>query len=327
MSFIKRAAILTFIVYTGLVSTVRSLLAAGDDSGKASSSNGDNVSTVFTDSKLNSGISSSSTDNADADSISLYRLPSATNRSYLVGLRATEKGSNVCLGVLVKPQVVLSANCHMMVNNKEKASGKVKETKRSYNMLVASIGNRYPQDNVYGENIKIASWVRHPAYRAKTYRYNLIVFYLAAESSMTPIRLVNTAITDLLTEGSPAVMMGWPDLDENPFLTLMDATFYGQTPCASILTAEHNLGLDDSNLCVMPKKERHKCGLSRGTPLIVIQQGQEVLAGLLNFNFGCGHPEMPIMFSRMEGRQFNWVYYAANQPWEPSWPDNPTFLW
>lgn len=110
--------------------------------------------------------------------------------------------------------------------------------------------------------------------------------------------------------------------------TTIDATFYGQTPCASVLKSEHNLGLDDSNVCAIPKKASNACGLSVGTPLIVNQNVLERLAGLLNFNFGCGHSGMPIVFSCMAGRQFNWVSVATQQPYEPAWPESQqTSMW
>lgn len=337
MNFVKRTAILAFVSF-GLLSAAQSIGNDSDSSNSGatlwadedSSSRSGAVGASFSGSELDtltSGFSSSSIENAVSDSISLYTLPSATNRSYLVGLRKTYKSTNVCLGVLIAPKVVISANCPMLVNGKSIASGEVDDSKNSYNMLVASIGNRYPSDDAYGEGNQIAAWVRHQGYRAKTYRYNIYVFYLVAETSMTPIQLADSSSGDPMADGIPAVMMGWPDMDETPFLNVMDATFYSQTRCAKVLKSEHNLGLDDSNVCVMPKKLRNACGLSYGTPLIINQNGQERLAGLLNFNFACDHPKMPIMFSRMAGKQYNWIAFAAQHPWIPSWPKTHSWLW
>lgn len=91
------------------------------------------------------------------DSISLYTLPSARNRSYLVGLRATPDGPNICLGALVQRRFVITSNCMVTINKKLSAETGYIDTLHTsdYNIAYASIGNRYRSGTKYGEVIPI----------------------------------------------------------------------------------------------------------------------------------------------------------------------------
>lgn len=244
------------------------------------------------------------------ESVSLYTLPSATNRSYLVGLRGTPKGSNICLGALIKPGVVVSSNCPMLVNHVGAAQGTI-SSKNKHNILYASIGNRYQSDTAYGETIKIKSWIRDQSYRPKTNAFSIYIFYLEKKSSYAPIQLSGSSI-DPMAEGKTATMLGWSSNGFPPFLTLTAVTFYGQTRCADLLKSELKLELNDCNVCIISRKITDACGISHGSPLITTQNGQEVLLGLLNFSYGCGRTDMPSVFTRLTGKSYSWVLKYAS---------------
>lgn len=113
--------------------------------------------------------------------------------------------------------------------------------------------------------------------------------------------------------------MGWTSSGSKPFLTLVDGTFYGQTPYAEKLKDLDRMALDDSNVCTMGKKRgvydpvkstlynTGACYLLRGSPLVMMQNGEEVLVGLLNFTDGCRLPHYPSVFARLTHKQYHWV--------------------
>lgn len=257
---------------------------------------------------------STSTASSDAnDTISLYTLSQAPNQTYLVGLRATPRGSNICVGALIGKNSVVTSHCPMLVNNKEKHKGVVNSDKNSYNILYASIGNRYRQEDSYGEVIKIYGWMRHPSYNYKTNAYSVSVFMLQKKTELKPV-LLGSASDDDLNEGRPTTTMGWANGGLSPFLSFVNMQFYGQTPCARIL----GIGgwkLDDSNVCTIPATTKDACKLQPGSPLIIEQGGKIRLVGVMNFNYACGRTDMPVVYSRMTGKQYDWIMMVAGLSW------------
>lgn len=248
-----------------------------------------------------------------SNDIALYTIPQAPNRTYLVGLRATPKGNNICVGALIGSNSVVTSHCPMIVNGKAKQKGVVNSDKNSYNIQYASIGNRYRNGDSYGQVIKIYGWIRHPNYNAKTDAYSVSVFVLAQKTTLKPIPL-GSASDDDLNEGQPTTTMGWVHDGVSAFLYVVNMQFYGQTPCAKIL----GIGgwkLDDSNVCTIPAKSTDACQLEPGSPLIIDQGGEERLVGVMNFNYACGSTNMPIVYSRMADKQYDWIMMVAGLSW------------
>lgn len=194
----------------------------------------------------------------------------------------------------------------MRVNNVMSSLNKhnFDSAKNSYNILYASIGNRYRNGNNYGEVIKFASWQRYPKYNAKSAAYSFYLFKLETKSSQEPIMLGSSLNGDM-DEGKPAMTMGWSNGSVYSLaLHLSDMKFFGQTPCAKILKQELGLALPDTNVCAISPSSEAACSLIHGSPLTFTKNGREFLLGLLNYSYGCGRTDMPSVFTRLVSRQY-----------------------
>lgn len=118
-----------------------------------------------------------------------------------------------------------------------------------------------------------------------------------------------------MDEGLPALTMGWFQSQRSPFLQLINMTFFGQTPCAEMYKHQLGLALDDSNVCAIGKLPSDACATIHGSPLVRMEDGKEVLVGLLNFSWGCNRSDMPSVFSRVKNEPYYWVGRYTNLDW------------
>lgn len=229
------------------------------------------------------------------------------NKSYLVGLRATPEGVNVCLGALIAHRIVISSNCVLMMNNKaSKQTGDIDTSVNTYNILYASIGSPYNSGTGRGEIIRIVDWKRHERFAPKTYAFSLFLFRLEKTSTYKHIPLSSSEDTNM-GEGIQVITLGWSTSGNKPFLQLVNMTFFDQTPCSRILKVMQSAALDDSNVCTKAQKNSDACYLMHGSPLILSQDGKEVLVGLLNFSYECRFSNEPSVFARIAHSQYHWV--------------------
>lgn len=237
------------------------------------------------------------------------------NKSYLIGLLATPQGTNVCLGTLIAHRIVLSSNCILKENNKQmKRIGDIDTSTNTYNILYASIGSRYDAGTGRGELLRIVSWKRHERFAAKTNAFSFSIFKLEKASTYRQIPLSSSDDTNM-DEGLQATSMGWASKGATPFLQLVNMTFFGQTPCVSVLKAMHGLKLDDSNVCVKAQTSSGACNLMHGSPLVMTQDGKEVLVGLLNFSYECKFGNEPSVFAPIAHSQYHWVRKNIGLEW------------
>lgn len=248
------------------------------------------MATEVTAAEANSSVirdSSSGSSSAEAiPSISMY---STSNRNYLAGIRTTTKSINMCVGVLVAPQYVLTAHCEP--NEQFKGATRLAPgvEKPSTDYQYVSLGPHYDSSSSAVETIKIESWMRHPNYNEKTEENNYYLFKLATASKMTPV-MIEPGSGAYVADDTEVTVLSWPDTDHTPISTTM--WIVNQDECKQYIR------IFTSTVCTVAYGSMDACKMNNGSPLITTINGLDILIGVMNYNNGCG-TRYPTVFNRV----------------------------
>lgn len=211
-----------------------------------------------------------------------YRASDLNIRSYLVGLRNSASDANYCAGVLVAPSYVLTSNlCVPSLHSHA----------YPWKQQWASIGSIFKDDTSMGEQRRVLNLTPHPQYNKATRENDFLLLQLLQPSSKTPVVLPE-ADSNIFIYGKTAIALGWGTNAIDVSTTTM--SYVGAQDCTQTQPP-----VFASQQCAVGAKSTDAYDINEGSPLIMTQNGKDVLVGIVSNNAGCDQTNVPALLSRV----------------------------
>lgn len=248
--------------------------------------------TLSTDSLANS---------SDDASVGFYDLMTTQNRkSYVVGLRNTKDGANICYGVLIAPKLVLTTGCKQTYKAKPKWNNWFYQELGINYAVVGSLYNAGVHKDDGSETIEVSEiYNESPGYSTTGYRAASI-YGLMTPSQLKPAALPAT-IPVSLPVGTTLTTVGWVNSKSSNKLSLRNVDVVSADTCT-----QRNIAFQDC-VCTVSWLARDGCNVVNGSPLIMTSNGADVVIGLrYTVIEACDNSGFPIAFTSFSG-MLDWI--------------------
>lgn len=233
-----------------------------------------------------------------SQAIEFYSVPAkaVTSLSYIVGLRNSANSRSYCAGVLVAPRWVLTTVACAPI--KRGFLG----ISWAYKDQFATIGST-EVSGAGGEKCRVIDSSHHPDYNKKTRENNYMLLKLDQESKNDPVAIVPDG-SHVFESDISASVYGWDWSSDSSVATwpgLLNNTMHWASDCRNTVDKVYA-----SQFCAIGNKTTDACHINEGSPVISNIMGQDMLAGFVNYNPGCGKSDTPTLFSRASKGQ-RWI--------------------
>lgn len=235
-----------------------------------------------------SSIGRGSTDGAANDTIQFYTtLSEMTVKPYLVGLRKTETGDNICYGVLISTTEVLTSGCN---ENWGFFDFPHLNLKRKF-AVIGSLYNAGSHDDG-SETIKIKTYKKGKYYSNSGYRA-VGVYELEKASTKTAVDLPASISLQISSDASLKTY-GWVAQGSDHVMSERVVKYADASTCDDYKISFKNC------ICTVPLSGEDGCNIVNGSPLILTTGGKEVLVGMrYTYEEACDKLGFPVAFTRI----------------------------
>lgn len=199
------------------------------------------------------------------------------NRTYVVGIRSSVSGSSYCTGVLIAPTWVLTVSyCYGQIG-------------------AVSIGVRARSGSDEGEVIEVVNQTQHQN-TDNIAEDDLLLLELKTASKYTPVTMISANGSEL-DDPSKGMVIGWGTTSS----TSTNAA--NKLQQVSVILEPQNLckervNVQSSQMCTRGSRVQDVCN-DVGAPLIVVNKGVQVLAGVLLSANDCAKNYVPAVYGRV----------------------------
>jgi len=225
--------------------------------------------------------------------VGLIRTPSS---------RVNESPVLTCGGALISTHSVLTA-CHCL-----------KLPANRYEVWLGRISSVVDEEDCHEQRFIVVEYFKHPKFNPDTLQNDVAVLSIRSKYGqgvkwtdwVLPICLPHPHYQQLYTPGTQGVVAGWGLLqEEDKFMSLN--LQHVEVPIVSLVNCnEAYTGLTtllESQICAGDREGgRDACAGDSGGPLAVkdTSDNRFYLAGVVSFGMGCGRPEYPGVYSRVD---------------------------
>jgi len=225
--------------------------------------------------------------------VGLIRIPSS---------RVKEKPVLTCGGALLSTHSVLTA-CHCL-----------KLPANRYEVSLGRISSAVDEEDCHEQRFHVVEYFKHPKFNPDTLQNDVAVLSIRSKYGqgvwwndwVLPICLPHPHYHQLYTPGTEGVVTGWGLLEEEDKYMSLNLQ-HVEVPITSLdYCNEAYTGLTtllESQVCAGDREGgRDACAGDSGGPLAVkdVSDDRFYLAGLVSFGMGCGRPEYPGVYSRVD---------------------------
>jgi trypsin len=228
---------------------------------------------------------------------------------FVAGVRSSAAGQSFCAGSLIAPTWVLtSALCDRITHVNV---GKISHV---------NVGTHFLSGTKDGTPVEVIRKIPHPLYKSVTSGNDFLLLELKSAVKYPPIALAKAAPV-----GKISTTMGWGATSENgsPSNVLLQvgvgiisnaecAKIYDFTPCVGCAKM---FNVTDTNICAGGQLNKDFCEGDSGGPLIVNQNGKDVLVGLASWGNGCGNLGFPGVYARVSSARAFIDKYVPKAVW------------
>lgn len=198
------------------------------------------------------------------------------SRTYVVGIRSGVSGSSYCTGVLIAPTWVLTVSyCYGQI-------------------AAVSIGMRTRSGSDEGEVIEVVNQTQHR--NTKLAEDDLLLLELKSASKYTPVTMISANGSEL-DDPSKGMVIGWGTTSSTStkvanMLQEVSVILEPQNLC------KERVNVQPSQMCTRGSRVQDVCN-DVGAPLIVVNKGIQVLAGVLLSAYDCAKNYVPAIYGRV----------------------------
>lgn len=199
------------------------------------------------------------------------------SRTYVVGIRSSVNGSSYCTGMLIAPKYVLTASyCYGQIG-------------------AVSIGMRARSGSNEGEVIEVVNQTQHRNANSLA-EHDLLLLELKNASKYTPVTMISANGSEL-DDPSKGMVIGWGTTSSTStnvanMLQQVSVILVPQNLCKEIVNVQ------PSQMCTRGIKTQNVCN-DVGAPLVVVDKGHQVLAGIVLSTYDCGQNYVPAIYGRV----------------------------
>ena len=162
------------------------------------------------------------------------------------------------------------------------------------------------------QTLKVVSYIKHPDFNPRTLKTDIAIINLESPYGqgamfnrwVMPICLPQT--TAFYKEGTDGLVSGFGLLSESgtsvsETLQVVSLSVFDQDSCED--SYSHLTRISSSQFCAGTRDVlavRDACAGDSGGPMAVLHDGRWVLSGVVSFGMGCGRPEFPGVYTKVQ---------------------------
>lgn len=221
---------------------------------------------------------------------------------------SNEFNSTFCGATLIHAQwAITAAHCMFYGEN---------NTPLNNSQIELYIGTHVLDDG-QAQHHDVSAIIVHPSYDSSTFQHDIALLRLSTPSSQAVAHLAAVKPG----AGYTVLTAGWGRLNEIP---IEGGSSPGNFPHAlyevNVITLDNTQcdqgqGLLDSHLCagIIPGGGKDSCSGDSGGPLILNNQGQETLVGIVSYGYGCAQAGYPGIYTSVASYR-DWIAEKTIDP-------------
>jgi len=209
-----------------------------------------------------------------------------------------------CGGVLTGVKQVLTA-AHCLYD-------KIEDLRRNMHVYVGK--NLRTTEDSHEQKIKVQQIVMHPEYDNNEVTHDIAILTLETDAVLSSYvePICFSFDNQPLENDEIAHVTGWGRLTDGSKPEKMqkfEVSVVENVVCEQILrnySGQYEV-IGDGNMCAMNRDGgKDACEGDSGGPLTVERDGRHVLMGLVSYGYGCGHPGIPGVYTKISS-YFSWI--------------------